>query len=61
MGMALLEQLPRFGPDPALEGVLPQESAAPPPLTVEALGSTTGAGMGVGAQEVVKEAALMDP
>jgi hypothetical protein len=61
MGMAVLEQLPRFEPDPALEGALPQESAAPPPLTTKASGSTVGVGADAGAQEAAKEAAPEDP
>jgi hypothetical protein len=43
MGMTTLEQLPWFGLDPTLKGVLPQESAAPPPSVTEVLGSTAGA------------------
>jgi hypothetical protein len=36
VGMAALEQLPRFGPDPAPDATLPKESAAPPPLMMKA-------------------------
>jgi hypothetical protein len=61
MGMAMLEQLPWFRLDPALEGALPQESAAPPPRVTEASGSTTGAGADAGAQEAAKEATPKDP
>jgi hypothetical protein len=61
MGMAVLEQLPRFGPDPALEGALPQGSEAPLPLTTEASGSTVGASASAGAQEAAKEAMLEGP
>jgi hypothetical protein len=61
MGMAVLEGLPWFGPDPALEGALPQECTAPPPLTAEASGLTTGAGADARAQEDVKEATPEDP
>jgi hypothetical protein len=43
IGMAVLEQLPWFGPEPALEEALLEESGAPPPPTVEALGSTVRA------------------
>jgi hypothetical protein len=61
MGMALLDQLPRFGLDPALEGALPQDCATHPPPMAEASGSTTGAGAGAGAQEAVKEVMPKDP
>jgi hypothetical protein len=44
MGMAVREQLPRFGLDLALKGVLPQESVAPPPPATEASRSTVGMG-----------------
>jgi hypothetical protein len=61
MGMVALEQLPRFGLDPALEGVLPQESEVPPPLTAETPGSTVGVGASAGAQEATKEATFEGP
>jgi hypothetical protein len=61
MGMALLEQLPRFGPDPTLEEVLPQECATPPPPMAEASRSTAGVGASAGAQEAVKEVMPKDP
>jgi hypothetical protein len=61
MGMAMLEQLSWFRPDPALEGALPQESAAPPPPVMEASGSTTGEGTDAEVQEAVKEAMPEDP
>jgi hypothetical protein len=54
-GMAALEQLPRIGPDPALEGALPQESEVPPSPMAETPGSTVGAGASAGAQEATKE------
>jgi hypothetical protein len=41
MGMATLEKLPQFRPDPAPKVALPKESAAPPPPAMEASGSTT--------------------
>jgi hypothetical protein len=59
--MAALEELPRFGPDPSLEGALPQESEARPPPTVEALVLTVGAGPSTGAQAATKEAMLEGP
>jgi hypothetical protein len=61
MGMAILEQLPWFGPDPTLKGAPPQESGAPPPLMVEASGLIAGAGAGAEAQEVAKEAVPKGP
>jgi hypothetical protein len=48
-GMVVLEQLPQFGPDPALEGALPQKREAPLLSTVEVSGSTAGAGASTGA------------
>jgi hypothetical protein len=45
IGMAALEKLPRFGPDPTPKVTLPMESAAPLPLATEASGSTTEAGV----------------
>jgi hypothetical protein len=56
MGMSMLEQLPRFGSDPALEGALPQEGAAPPPPVMKAPGSTARAGA-----DTAKEAGPEDP
>jgi hypothetical protein len=48
--MAALEKLSWFRTDPAPEVALPKESAAPPPPAMEASGSTTEAGVDVGAQ-----------
>jgi hypothetical protein len=61
MGMAILEQLPWFGPNPALKGAPPQESGAPPLPMAEASGLTTGAGASAEAQEVAKETAPKGP
>jgi hypothetical protein len=61
MGMAALEQLPQFGPDPSLEGALPQESEAPPPPMAEMPGLIAGARASAGAQETAKEAAPEGP
>jgi hypothetical protein len=61
IGMAMLEQLPRFRPDPVLEGALPQESATPLPPVIEALGSTMRMGADARAQEAVKGATPEDP
>lgn len=61
MRMAVLEQPPWFGPDPALDGVLPLESVAPPPLTAKAFGSTVGVGADSRAQVATKEATPKDP
>jgi hypothetical protein len=49
-----------LGPDTALEGVLPQESVAPPPPAAKASRSTAGAGADAGAQEAAKEATPED-
>jgi hypothetical protein len=56
--MATLEQQPRFEPDPALEGALPQESEAPLPPMAEMLGSAVGVGVSTGAQGATKETTL---
>jgi hypothetical protein len=61
MGMAILEQLPWFGPDPTLKGAPPLESGAPPPPMAEASGLTARAGAGTEAQEVAKEATPKGP
>jgi hypothetical protein len=45
MGMAVLEKLSWFGPDPAPEVALPKESAAPLPSAMEASGSTAKVGV----------------
>jgi hypothetical protein len=55
-GMAVLEELPWFELDPALEGALPQEGEVRLPLTVEMPALTVRAGVSVRAQEATKEA-----
>jgi hypothetical protein len=44
MGMAALEKLSRFGPNPTPEVTLPKKSVVPLPLAMEASGSTAEAG-----------------
>jgi hypothetical protein len=59
--MTALEQVPRFRPDPSLEGTLPPEGEAHPPLMTEVPALTLGVGPSARAQEATKEAVPEGP